>query len=110
MKDRRSVGDLSIEELERILFIKKREERLARLRQMNPAEQVVGRDPLAPASPPPVQPPVPVAHRQFDDVGALDDYRSVEVDEGDRRSFWARLARWLAAPLHVNWGFVFNKI
>lgn len=110
MKDRRSVGDLSVEELERILLIKKREARLARLRQMNPSEQVVGRDPLEPVSPPPEQPPLPTAHRQFEDVGALDDYRSVEVDEGGRRLDWARLARWLAAPLRVNWGFIFNKI
>jgi sortase A len=107
LKDRRAVGDLSIEELERILLVKKREARLARLRQMNPSEQVVGRDPLEAASPPLAQAPMPNAHRQFQDVGALDDYRSVEVDDESQR---ARLARWLATPLDIHWRFVFNKL
>jgi sortase A len=110
MKDRRQVDGLSIEELERVLLVKKREERLARLRQMRPSERVVGRDPLDLDSPPPAQPPLPSAHRQFQDVGALDDYRSVEVEDERPGSWWGRLARWLAAPLHVNWRFVFNKI
>lgn len=109
MKDRRSVDDLSIEELERILLIKRREARLARLRQMNSVGQTIGRDPLQPAPPSPTQLPMPTAHRQFQGVGASASYRSVEVNDG-RRTFGSRLIRWLAAPLHINWRFVFNSV
>jgi len=56
MKDRRSVDDLSIEELERILLTKRREARLARLRQMGKSEQVIGRDPLDAPPPEPGSP------------------------------------------------------
>jgi sortase A len=88
VKDHRPVDDLSTEELERILLIKRREARLARLRQMKRSEQVVGRDPLEtgpsrstarlsprpearPEGSPkseaherlPTQPPAPMAHR-----------------------------------------------
>ena len=45
MKDRRLVGDLSIEELEQILRLRKRQERLERLRQMGRHAETL--DPLA---------------------------------------------------------------
>jgi sortase A len=110
LKDRRSVDDLSIEELERILLIKRREARLARLRQQSPAQQVLGRDPLETEATSPASPPIPTTHRQFRDVGASASYRAVEVDDGRGRSFGRRLLSWLAAPLYINWRFVFNGV
>jgi sortase A len=110
VKDRRSVDDLSIEELERILLIKRREARLARLRQLKPSEQVVGRDPLEPEPPSPMPPPIPTVHRQFQGVGASASYHSVEVDDGRRGALGARLTHWLSAPLRINWRFVFNGV
>lgn len=94
MKDRRSVNGLSIEELERVLLIKRREARLARLRQIDPPAQVVGRDPLE-AEP-------SWAHNQ--------SQVAVAADDTQQQSLWSRLMEWLAEPQHVNWRFVFNGI
>jgi sortase A len=110
LKDRRSVDDLSIEELERVLLIKRREARLARLRQQKSLEQPLGRDPLDPKAPTLVPPPISTAHHQFQGVGASASYHSVELDERPGQSLWRRVARWLAAPLRVNWRFVFNGL
>lgn len=58
MADKRSVDDLSIEELERVLAIKKREARQDQLRRMRRTGRVI--EPEQPASPPtvdPIQPP-----------------------------------------------------
>lgn len=110
MKDRRSVDDLSIGELERILLIKRREARLERLRRMKGSQRVTGRDPLEPEPPIPVQPPNPTAQRQFQGLGASANYHSMEVDDGGERSFRSRLAHWLAAPLRINWRFIFNSV
>jgi sortase A len=110
MKDRRFVDDLSIEELERILLIKRREARLARLRQMDRSDQMVGRDLLAPAPPPPGPPPMPTDHRQFPEEGASATYHSVEIEDYNRLSLKSRLGHWLSAPLEINWRFITNKI
>jgi sortase A len=110
MKDRRNVDDLSVEELERVLLIKRREARLARVRQMDSADQVVGRDPLEPPPPPSVPPPLSTVHRQFQGIGASANYHSVEVGEGRWQSKGVRIIRWLEAPLHINWRFIFNSI
>jgi sortase A len=118
MKDRRSVNGLSIEELERVLLIKRREKRLARLRQMDQSEHLTGRDPLAPDPPPPMPTPIPTGHRQFKGVGASAGYHSVEVDAKPGQSFGSRLNRQLSAALsavqpwlaNVNWRFVFNRV
>lgn len=118
MKDRRSVNDLSIEELERVLLIKRREKRLARLRQMDRSEHLTGRDPLELDPPPPMPAPIPTGHRQFKGVGASASYHSVDVDTQPGQSFGSRLTRQLSAALgvvqpwltNVNWRFVFNRV
>lgn len=110
MKDRRFVDDLSLEELERILLIKRREARLARLRQMDRREHVMGRDPLE--APPPLSPPppIPTAHHRFRGMGASASYRAVEVENGRSKSVASRLTRWLMAPTNLNWNFVLRGI
>jgi sortase A len=54
MRDKRPVDELSVEELERVLAIRKREERQASLQRMKRAGRVV-----EPESPPPVPPTLP---------------------------------------------------
>ncbi len=115
MKDRRSVDDLSIEELERILLTKRREARLARLRQMDQSEQVVSRDPLSTAQPDPNQTrpvTVPLSQAQFQGAGASAAYRPSPADlSGQERSAnWAKLLHYLSAPLRIKWGFILGKI
>ena len=81
MKDRRAVDQLSIEELEEILRIRKRKARLERLRQLGKEAGANGFDPLAPK---PVEPqllPLPTAHRRFQDTGATVQYRARALDE-----------------------------
>ncbi len=77
VKDRRSVEELSLEELEEVLRVRRRKARSDRLRRQNqPAE---GLDPLAPPKPP--IPSQPAEHRRFSDVGATARYRPRAVDE-----------------------------
>lgn len=110
MKDRRFVDDLSVEDLERILLVKRREERLARVRQMDCSDRVVGRDPLEPAIPSSGLPPIPTTHRQFQGMGASASYRSVEVEDGRQWPFRSRLAGRLSTPLNIDWRFVVSTI
>jgi sortase A len=82
MKDRRIVEDLTIEELEEVLRIRRREARLERLRQMGKDADVGTFDPLAPK--PAVEPqlvPLPTDHRRFQDEGATAQYRVHTLDE-----------------------------
>ena len=51
MKDQRYVDDLDVEELERVLLIKRREARLDRLRRTRHPAELKGRDPLEPVPP-----------------------------------------------------------
>jgi sortase A len=80
MKDRRTVDELSIEELEELLRVRKRDARLERLRQRD--NHLESLDPLAPAK---VSQPAPSAppgsHRRFQDTGATTQYRSRPVVE-----------------------------
>jgi sortase A len=110
MKDRRLVDDLGIEELERILLIKRREARLARLREMDHSDQVVGRDPLEPQPTAPVSPPMPTAHRQFQGIGASASYHSVDLRDGRWQALWKRAERPLSTLSRINWRFVLNGI
>jgi sortase A len=110
VKDRRLVEDLTTEELERILLVKRREARLARLRQMDRSQHVVGRDPLEPPKPRPKPPPLSTEHRQFRDHGTSGTYRSQEVDAERGSGGWDRLAGWLAAPVDISWHFVANRL
>ncbi|OQY24287.1 MAG: hypothetical protein DRJ03_21640 [Chloroflexi bacterium] len=81
MKDRRVVDELSIEELEEVLRIRKMGARLERLRRLGKDTKVGMLDPLAsqPASPQP--PPLSTEHRRFQDAGATAQYRARALDE-----------------------------
>jgi len=81
MKDRRTVDELSIEELEEILRIRRREARLERLRQLGKEAELSGLDPLAPRSVEPQLPPLPTDYRRFQDAGATAQYRAHALDE-----------------------------
>jgi sortase A len=109
MKDRRFVDELGLEELERLLLIKRREARHARLRQMGHAAHVSGRDPLE-SAPPSSIPPIPTDHLKFQGVGASASYQSNESHDDNQRTLWSGLARWLSAPLNINWRFVFSGL
>ncbi len=100
MKDRRTVEELTIEDLEEVLRIRKREARLERLRQMGKDADAGTFDPLAPK--PAVEPqpvPLPTDHRRFQDEGATAQYRVHTLDEspGEERPKW-RLPR-----IHWDW-------
>ena len=57
--DRRPVDELSTEELEQALAIRKREERLKRVRRMRESGRLVGVTPWERPTPPPIEmPPV----------------------------------------------------
>ena len=96
MRDRRSVDELTIEELERILAIRKRAERQERLRRYAGQGRVVAGPPAAAATPdpppsprveprqheaavhlPPVEPPV--AYDLTDDVPRFEDDLEAEI-------------------------------
>jgi sortase A len=81
MKDRRTVNELSIEELEEILRIRKREARLERLRQSGRENEANSLDPLAPKPTEPQPPPLPTDYRRFQDQGATARYRPRAMDE-----------------------------
>jgi sortase A len=80
MKDRRTVDELSIADLEEILRVRKMEARMERLRQLGKDASVGSLDPLAQAVEP--QPPsLPTDHRRFQDTGATAQYRAHAPDE-----------------------------
>ena len=108
MRDKRPVDELSIEELERILAVRKREERLKRLRRMSeagrrvlPVEPAVQLAPQVEATPPPapvVAPERPAlappgslleegAPRFEDDLATGQDRTSAARNEA-RAAFW----------------------
>jgi len=80
LKDRRTVAELSIEELEEVLRIRKREARLERLRQLGKEIEAGGLDPLAPRPVEPQPPPLPTDYRRFQDAGATARYRAHILD------------------------------
>lgn len=104
MKDRRSVDDLSIEELEEILRLRKRQERLRRLRgRKGPAHAsslTLFESPESSGSSVPAN-----DGRRFESEGATTTYRAREVpgeeDESDARRSWA--------SLDVDWSWVRDK-
>lgn len=59
MRDKRPVDELSIEELERILAIRKREERMQKLKRMERAGRLVGTEAAVPPVTPTTAAPVP---------------------------------------------------
>lgn len=110
MKDHRYVDDLDVEELERVLLIKRREARLDRVRKSRYPGELQRRDPLEPVPPTTVPQPVSSEHQQYQGVGASASYHSVEVDHGRQWNFRSRLIQLLSAPLRIDWRFITNKI
>jgi sortase A len=80
MKDRRTVDELSIEDLEEILRVRKREARLERLRRLGRDSEAGALDPLAPKPTELEVSPLPTDHRRFQDVGTTAEYRARAVD------------------------------
>jgi sortase A len=110
LKDRRLVDDLGVEELERILLVKRREARLAQVRQGKRSAKVVRHQPLEPTLSPPTQSTTLTDRRQFQGIDALGNDQTVEGENGSPRSFGSRLTDWLSVPLRINWRFVLNRI
>lgn len=104
MKDRRTVDELSIQELEQILRVRKREARLERVRQLREEAGVSVLDPLAPRPVDPQPPPLPTDHRRYQDVGTTAEYRARAVDErtGQRETKPRR-------RLHIRWDWLRDK-
>ena len=105
MKDRRTVDELSIEELEEVLRIRKRKARLERLRQLGREAEGGAFDPLAPRPVEPQPPPLPTDYRRFQDAGATAQYRAraldepvVEVEEEPRQQ-----------PRRIRWDWLRDK-
>jgi len=106
MKDRRTVDELSIAELEEILRIRKRRARLERLRQRTQEPRSL--DPLSSRQTDKPSPPSrPTDHRRFRDTGATVQYRarSVEEPDGEEREDGPRRR----LSLHVHWGWLQDK-
>ncbi|MBN1811260.1 MAG: class D sortase [Anaerolineae bacterium] len=100
MKDRRIVEELTIEDLEEVLRIRKREARLERLRQMGKDTDAGVFDPLAPK--PAVEPqpvPLPTDHRRFQDEGATAQYRVHALDESPEEE----KPRWRLPRIRWDW-------
>jgi sortase A len=101
-KDRRTVDELSIEELEEILRVRKAQARMERIRKSKGAMPVV--DPLAPE---PVESPprdLPDGHRQFREQGATAGFRARPVD-GEEEAPRRRERR----KLEINWAWLRDK-
>jgi sortase A len=81
MKDRRTVDQLSVEELEEILRIRRREQRVERLRRLGKDAEGETRDPLAADGSMTASAGSPVDHRRFEGEGATADYRVHELED-----------------------------
>jgi sortase A len=105
LKDRRTVDELTIEELEEILRVRKRQARLERLRQRNGESEPL--DPLNAAA---VAPPSPAGppnlHRRFQDMGATTHYRSRPVDDGPEEKEEEEPGR---RSWRLHWGWLRDK-
>jgi len=106
LKDRRTVDELSIEELEEILRIRKREARLERLRQLGREAEASVLDPLAPKPVGPQLPPLPTDYRRFQDAGATAQYRPYVVEESVAEVA-EKEVRW--QPRRIRWDWLRDK-
>ncbi|NLE45975.1 MAG: class D sortase [Chloroflexi bacterium] len=81
MRDRRTVDELSIDELEEVLRIRRRQARLERLRQLGqePFSRTI--DPLSPQPDPPSRATLPDGYRKYKDIGASAQYHTHAVDD-----------------------------
>ncbi|MBN1955081.1 MAG: class D sortase [Anaerolineae bacterium] len=102
MKDRRSIDELSIEEIEELLRVRRAEARLERLRKRKGPVPAV--DPLAPGPTPPPPAPLPDSHRQFPEEGASAGFRARSVDGAA-----APRPRRERAPLRIHWRWLRDK-
>lgn len=105
MKDRRTVDELSIQELEEILRVRKRQARLERLRQVDKEAEGNALDPLAPKAAGPEMPPLPTDYRRFRDSGATAQYRAHALDEStaEAENMPAR------QPRQIRWDWLRDK-
>jgi sortase A len=94
MKDRRTVDELTIEELEKVLRVRKREARLERLRRLGKDAEMSNLDPLAPKPVEPQAPPLPTDYRRFQDTGGTAQHRPRVVDEPVEVKRQPRRIRW----------------
>jgi len=106
MKDRRTIDELSIEELEEVLRVRKREARLERLRQLGREAGTNGFDPLAPKPVEPQLPPLPTGYRRFQDAGATAQYRPYLVDESVAEVAGEEAGR---QPRRIRWDWLRDK-
>ncbi len=105
MRDKRPVDELSIEELERILAIRKREARMARMRRYEGSTRVIApevvpapldaaQEPDPTPAPQPVKPP-PIPQGYFEDNPQFEDEFYVEKSKPERAGragmIWNRL-------------------
>jgi sortase A len=110
MKDRRPVDELSIEELEGIVRIRRRDARLERLRRLGKDTDVRGLDPLAPRAAEPVPAPLPTDHRPFADIGATAGYRPRALTGSPTGSPPGDPAESSARPsLRIRWDWLRDK-
>jgi sortase A len=109
MKDRRTVDELSIEELEELLRVRKREERLRRLRERGGDGDAL--DPLTPErSNGPSAPSLPSGHRRFQDSGATTQYRARAVTDGaDEERVEEAEPRPRARRFRIHWDWLRDK-
>lgn len=100
MKDRRPVDELSIEELEETLRIRRAQARLERLRKMKGPLLPV--DPLAPEPVEPEPQPLPEEHLRFQEEGATASFRARPVEE-------AAPPQQERQPVRLNWAWLRDK-
>lgn len=104
MRDRRPVDELSIEELERILRIRKRQARLERLRRLGKGAPLPAVDPLVEK---PEERPVPLTLPyegfSFGNTGALAQLRPQAIDESAETPERER------PPRRIRWDWVRDK-
>lgn len=106
MKDRRTVDELSLEELEGVLRARKRTARLDHLRRWDQESEPV--DPLtSPQTDEGPPSPGPTGHRRFRDIGATSQYRAHRVHEPDEEDGAEKACRW--PVVRVDWGWLQEK-
>ncbi|MBN1486895.1 MAG: class D sortase [Anaerolineae bacterium] len=99
MKDRRTVDELSIEELEEILRTRKRQERISRMRKKGRAASVT-QDPLVESSTPAVPHPVTGRPPMQRSAGAARYTAKIDTPVKRKRSL----------KLHINWGWIGDRL
>jgi len=102
MKDRRPVDELTLEELEQIVRLRRHQARIERLRRLGKRESAT-LDPLAEHAPAIEPPPLPADYLRFQDVGAPAQYRAQSVDEPEQASKPRR------QPRPIRWDWVRDK-